>query len=135
MSTVDAQTAFREAGVFAVVLNVLNIHSKDATVCMSALRAIEALANDDTNRELLISEGACETIIQLFHHHQKNLDLIKQCNKTIFELLKSQEAHVRLIENMGEEYGNKFIEAVNNAAAYTAARDGILSEAEETEQT
>ena len=88
MSNSQAQKQFREAGVVGVILQVLDIHSNDASATKSAVSAIWALAQDDENRCLFVEAGAVEKVITTMNKHLENDEIVEVCTNTLNVLNK-----------------------------------------------
>jgi hypothetical protein len=82
----EAQRQMRDAGEIRLVLEVLNIHKNNSTVVVSATNAIGALAQDDTNCELLLNEGAVEKIMEIMNLYPNNVDVMDACTNALFSL-------------------------------------------------
>jgi hypothetical protein len=65
----------REAGLCEQVMIILYDHINNASVCHSACNAIESLAEDETNKYLLIENMACEKICAAAQKHVGNESL------------------------------------------------------------
>jgi hypothetical protein len=84
-----SQQAFRDAGVISTILDILDIHKKDANVLKSALPAVEALANDPTNRRLFVEAGAVDKIINLISNWVDNEEITNACVNTLTSLAET----------------------------------------------
>ena len=101
MSNTEAQRELRDAGVVDTVLNVLSIHQENAEVVKSAVNVISALAQDDTNRELLIEAGALEKINEISYKHTGSAEVLRAClnamialDREVLSSLPSEETKV-----------------------------------------
>ena len=101
MSNTEAQRQFRDAGVVDTVLNVLSIHQESAVLVKSAVNAIYALAQDETNRELFIEAGAIEKINEISYKHVGDEEVLRAClnamlalDREVLSSLPSEETKV-----------------------------------------
>jgi len=86
MSNTEAQRQFREAGGVDTILNVLSIHQENAVLVKSAVNAIYALAQDETNRELFIEAGAIEKINEISYKHVGDEEVLRVCLNAMLAL-------------------------------------------------
>jgi len=93
----DAQAELREAGIIPVILKMIRNFQYEKRLMKSVISAIGALAEDDINRAILISSGACELIVDAVRYHIENPEILYIYANSVVVLAKEDYACERII--------------------------------------
>jgi hypothetical protein len=108
----SAQAQFREAGGIKTVLDTLENFKNEQKVVKSAIGAIAALANDETNRDILIDEGVCEKIVDVVHRYLYDPDILRNFVLAYVAISESETGKIRISDKMRSVFNDSEIAIV-----------------------
>jgi hypothetical protein len=79
----------RSLDAHSIILNVIEIHIMYPNIINVVCKTLTELVEDDEIRDMMIEEGICEKILNVFRIYQNNRDIMSSCSYIIFNLTKN----------------------------------------------
>jgi hypothetical protein len=111
----DAQTKLREAGIIPVILKMIRHFQYEQRLMKSVISAIGSLSQDDVNRDVLISSGACELIVDAVRYHIENPEILNIYANSVVVLAQEDHACERIIAKQNYSLNASDIERIMDA--------------------
>ena len=88
---------FRRAGIIPTVMQILQMHSTESKIAKRVFTIIRLLAQDDTNRDEMISRGACEMMVDVIRMHFSQSDVLDAYIDAIISLGETDDGCSRIM--------------------------------------
>jgi hypothetical protein len=84
----------------SIILNIIEIHIMYPNIINAVCKTLTELVEDDEIRDMMIQEGICEKILNVFRIYQNNSDIMSSCSYIIFNLTKNTIASEYIRNNL-----------------------------------
>ena len=88
---------FRRAGIIPTVMQILQMHSTESKIAKRVFTIIRLLAQDDTNRDEMISRGVCEMMVDVIRMHFSQSDVLDAYIDAIISLGETDDGCSRIM--------------------------------------
>jgi hypothetical protein len=88
---------FRRAGIIPTVIQILQMHSTESKIAKRVFTIIRLLAQDDTNRDEMISRGVCEMMVDVIRMHFSQSDVLDAYIDAIISLGETDDGCSRIM--------------------------------------
>jgi hypothetical protein len=97
MGDCETLVYFRRAGIIPTVMQILQMHSTESKIAKRVFTIIRLLAQDDTNRDEMISRGACEMMVDVIRMHFSQSDVLDAYIDAIISLGETDDGCSRIM--------------------------------------
>ena len=90
ISMLDISGDFSQNNILSI-LNVIKDNLKNTELLNDVIYEIFSLSSNENNRNILIYNGSCETIIDVIEYHKSNIELVENCCKVLIWFLNNED--------------------------------------------
>jgi len=97
MGDCETLVYFRRASIIPTVMQILQMHSTESKIAKRVFTIIRLLAQDDTNRDEMISRGVCEMMVDVIRMHFSQSDVLDAYIDAIISLGETDDGCSRIM--------------------------------------
>lgn len=90
----------RSLDAHSIILNVIEIHIMYPNIINAVCKTLTELVEDDEICDMMIQEGICEKILNVFRIYSNNRNIMRSCSSIILKLMQNTIASEYIRNNL-----------------------------------